>query len=78
MSGAATADIDGDGRDEALLSMGSALYCLGAAEQEAGGEICWRVELPTQIGPPTVVQLEKDGPAAILVVGRDGNVYCLR
>lgn len=78
VSGAATADIDGDGRDEALLSMGNSLYCLGTAEQGNAGEVCWRVELPAQIGPPTVVQLEQDGPPAILVVGRDGYVYCLR
>lgn len=78
VSGAATADIDGDGRDEALLSMGKALYCLGAPEQGSTGNVCWKVELPAQIGPPTVAQLEQDGSASILVVGRDGYVYCLR
>jgi outer membrane protein assembly factor BamB len=78
VSGTAAADLDGDGRDEALISMGKALFCLAAPGKGSTGELRWRVELPAQIGPPTVVQLEKNGPVSILVVGSDGYVYCLR
>jgi hypothetical protein len=78
VSGTATADIDSDGRDEALFSMGNTLYCLGASESGDAGEVRWRVELPAQVGPPTIAQLEKDRAASILVVGRDGYVYCVR
>ncbi|MGE3638218.1 MAG: hypothetical protein AB7G28_06635 [Pirellulales bacterium] len=78
VSGAVTADIDSDGRDEALVSMGNTLYCFASQKSGHGGEIRWKVELPAQIGPPTVAQLEQEGSASILVVGRDGYVYCLR
>jgi outer membrane protein assembly factor BamB len=78
VTGAVTADVDSDGQDEALVSLRNSLVCLAASDQGATGELRWRVELPAQIGPPTVVQLERGGPASILVVGRDGYVYCLR
>lgn len=78
VSGTATADINSDGRDEALMSMGDTLYCLASSEKGDSGEIRWHVKLPAQIGPPTIVQLEKDAPASVLVIGRDGYVYCIR
>jgi hypothetical protein len=77
VSGAVAADIDSDGRDEALVTINSTLYCL-ATSQNGDGEILWRITLPAEIGPPAVVQLEKDGPVSVLVVGNDGYVYCLK
>lgn len=78
VGGAITADIDGDGRDEALITMQNIVYCLGTSQANSGGEIRWSKEFPTQLGPPTIVQLEKQGDPSILVVSQDGNVYCVR
>jgi hypothetical protein len=78
--GTASADLDGDGRDEALVCIDKTLFCLGSSTDGSKGEIRWKVELPVLIGPPTIVTLDKanDGQVSILVVGNDGYVYCLR
>ena len=74
----ASADLDSDGRDEALIVIDKTLLCLGIKGDDATGKVLWRVEFPAPIGPPTVVTLEKGGPVSILVVGNDGFVYCVR
>ncbi len=76
--GSASADIDSDGRDEALIVVDRTLLCLGAKGEDATGKVLWRVEFPSQIGPPTVATLDPDGRVSILVVGSDGYVYCVR
>jgi hypothetical protein len=76
--GTASADLDGDGRDEALVSIDKKLFCLGAPKEGSTGELRWQIEFPSQIGPPTVVTLDKSGTVSILVVGANGVVYCLR
>jgi len=78
VKGSASGDFDGDGRDEALIAVGRTLFCLGAPVAGSVGEIRWSVELPAEIGPPTVVSLDKASGISILVVGSDGYVYCLR
>jgi outer membrane protein assembly factor BamB len=79
VKGSASADVDGDGRDEALIAVGRTLFCLGApAAAGSEGEVRWSVELPAEVGPPTVVSLDKEGHLSILVVATDGYVYCLR
>jgi hypothetical protein len=78
VKGSASADFDGDGRDEALIVIGRTLFCIGAPVEGAVGEVRWRVDLPAEIGPPTVVSLDKDGRISILVIGSDGFVYCVR
>ena len=76
--GTASADLDGDGRDEALYSIDNILFCVGSSADGTKGEIRWKVELPQVIGPPTVVSLDKEGTMSILVVGGDGYVYCIK
>ena len=78
VQGTASADLDGDGRDEALIVIDKTLFCLGAPRTGSAGELRWQVKFPAQIGPPTVVTLDKEGTVSILVVGSDGYVYCLR
>jgi len=78
VAGAASADLDGDGRDEALFSLGRALVCIGASRAGTAGELRWRLEFPAPIGPPTIAALSADGRAAICVVGSDGYVYGVR
>lgn len=78
IKGSASADLDSDGRDEALISLNNTLYCLGSTRNGQAGEIRWQVDFPKQIGPPTVVTLDKDGSVSILVVSKDGYIYCVR
>ena len=76
--GTASADLDSDGRDEALVVIDNTLFCLGAPRAGSTGELRWKIKFPAPIGPPTVVTLDKEGTVSILVVGSDGYVYCLK
>lgn len=78
VKGSASADLDGDGKDEALVVIDRTLYCLGGPRKGREGEIRWRVELPARVGPPTVVTLTRNGSPCVLVTGSDGYVYCVR
>jgi outer membrane protein assembly factor BamB len=76
----ASADINGDGRSEMLFTAGTRLYCVGTIVQNGkkAGAILWKCELPTQVGPPVIADVEGRGTASILLVGADGWVYCLQ
>ena len=75
--GPVSADLDGDGRDEALYAVGRRLYCIGVGEEAHGGRIKWQIGLPAEVGPPVIADVDGDGTAEILVVGHDGYVYCV-
>jgi hypothetical protein len=74
----ASADIDGDGRDELLLTAGSTLFCIASSPDGSGGTVRWQLDLHTTLGPPVIADTEGDGLASIVVVGADGTVTCLR
>jgi len=76
-AGTAAADINGDGRDEALFAIDDTLYCVGASEGGDQGELRWQVRLPAQVGPPSIADVDGGGKVAILLVGEDGYVYCV-
>jgi hypothetical protein len=76
--GTASADLDGDGRDEALVVAENTLYCLGTSKDGSKGEVRWKIKFPTTVGPPTVATLDNSGTVSILVAAADGFVYCLR
>lgn len=76
--GAASADVDGDGRDEALFVIDRTLYCLGASSTGDRGILLWQIELPARVGPPSIAQLDGEGQLTILLVGEDGYVYGVR
>jgi len=78
VKGSASADLDGDGRDEALVVLDKTLFCLGSSRDGSAGEIRWQVSFPEQVGPPTVVSLDKNGSVSILVISIDGFVYCVK
>jgi len=76
--GTASADLDGDGRDEALVVADNTLYCLGTSKEGSRGEVRWKIKFPASVGPPTVATLDDSGRVSVLVAGADGFVYCLR
>ncbi|MCC6442867.1 MAG: hypothetical protein IT210_05345 [Armatimonadetes bacterium] len=75
-TGSASADIDSDGRDEALFTSGHTLYCFGTRNRK--GKILWQLDLPAPVGPPAIADTEGRGEASILLSGGDGYVYCIR
>lgn len=76
-TGSASADLDGDGRDEALFSVDRTLYCLGTAPDGGAGQLRWQVQFTERIGPPSIADVHGSGQAAVLVAAADGNVYCI-
>jgi outer membrane protein assembly factor BamB len=75
----AVADIDGDGRDECIFTMGNTLYAVGAAKtlsaSTSAGAILWKLELPGIAGPVAIADADGNGVAQILVGCNDGHVY---
>jgi outer membrane protein assembly factor BamB len=77
-AGTASADINSDGRDEVLVTIGTVLYCLGVDDAGTQGKLLWKLDLPATIGPPTIADVTGTGAASILLQGADGDVYCVR
>jgi hypothetical protein len=74
--GTASADLNSDGRDEALVTINQTLCCFG--EDAAGkGSVLWKITLPATVGPPSIADVDNSGKASILLVGSDGYVYCV-
>jgi outer membrane protein assembly factor BamB len=77
-SGVASADINGDGRDEAIFVIGKTIFCVGDTGSGTGGEYLWQVELPVPVGPPSIAIVDGDKRLSILLLGEDGYVYCVQ
>jgi len=76
--GTASADINSDGRDEALFVIGSTLYCAGTPKPGEAGALLWKLDFPTSLGPPTIADADGDGLVEIILVGADGFVHGVR
>jgi len=74
----ASGDIDSDGRDEALFVIGKTLYCLGTDKEGKQGVVKWKLDLPVTVGPPVIADVDGSGLASIVLIGSDGNVYCVK
>ncbi|MCE5237451.1 hypothetical protein LLH23_03055 [bacterium] len=77
-AGSASGDLNSDGRDEALFTIGSTLLCLGTVAGGASGAVLWPLDLPGPVGPPAIADLEGRGQASVLLLGRDRYIYCVR
>jgi outer membrane protein assembly factor BamB len=71
----ATADIDGDGRDECIFTMGNTVYAVGAQEDGQSGKIEWTLSMPGNLSPVAIADVKGDGVAQIVVSCADGTVY---
>jgi len=74
-TGAVSADLDGDGRDEFLFVAGKRLVAVEGADD--AGRILWQVELTGRPGGPCFADLDGDGLGEIVVICEDGDVCCL-
>lgn len=77
MDECASADLDGDGRDEAIFAGGNSLYRIVAAPDGASGEFRWKVGLPAKAGPPAIVDFDGSRTASIMLAAADAYVYCI-
>jgi outer membrane protein assembly factor BamB len=50
--GPASADLNGDGRGEAVFVIGQQLVCLGAGRTPVEGSVLWRLPLPSPLALP--------------------------
>ena len=71
----ATADVDGDGREECLFTIGQTLYAVGAAADGRSGKVEWTLDLPGHLSAVTVADVTGDGTLQIVVSCADGVVY---
>lgn len=71
-AGCASGELMGSGRDVAVFSVGTKLYCVGQ------GRVLWQLGLPAWLGPPSIADVDGTGRAAIVVSGADGWVYVVR
>ena len=71
----ATADIDGDGKDECVFTIGDTIYAVGAAADGRSGKIAWTRVMPGHLSAATVADVVGDGHAQIVVSCSDGSIY---
>ena len=77
-AGSAAADLNGDGRDEAVFAVGKTLFCVGCPSAAGKGALLWSIVLPDNLGPPAIADADGSGHASILVGGTNGVLYCIR
>ncbi|MGE5532276.1 MAG: FG-GAP repeat domain-containing protein [Bacteroidota bacterium] len=73
LSDAVCADINGDGRDEAIFGSGNDLLALN----EVGGNpnIVWSLPLKANLGPAAIADIDEDGKAEIVVMDKNGMLH---
>jgi len=76
----AVADIDSDGCDECVLSIGNTIFAVGQVKATAPsvdptGEIQWTLDLPANAGPAAFADVDGSGTGQLVVVAGDGYVY---
>jgi hypothetical protein len=78
VTGGLSADIDSDGKDEAVFAIGPTLVCLACEPGAQGGFVRWKLDFPCDVGPPSFVDLEGSGKGTLLIVGSNGKLYGVR
>ena len=76
--GAASADLDADGRDEAVFVSGNTLYAVGRRTDTAQGALLWKLDVLATPSPPALACLSAKDGLSILLTAVDGRVYCIR
>jgi hypothetical protein len=75
----ASADIDGDGRDEAIFAVGDTVYSVGDDGSGLHGRIEWTMMVKgTSFGNPVIADAIGDGNPEIILVDQTGLIYVLR
>lgn len=77
VSGAASADINSDGRDEALFSSGKTLYGLGVAGEDHRATVLWQLDFPVNISTPAIAATNSNA-AQIFVTSENGYLHVVR
>jgi hypothetical protein len=69
-----TADIDGDGRDEAVFAIWNQLFAVGSNSAGTAGQVEWSMNFASNLGMPIIADATGSGSAQILVVSDDGRL----
>lgn len=81
VNSAVSADINGNGRDEAVFVLGRTLYAVGIVDGDQSGSVLWTLDIKTKVSSPVIANVDGkgiDGTLSILVMGADGYVYCVK
>jgi hypothetical protein len=78
VTGSLSADLDSDGKDEAVFVVGSKLVCLSNEPNGPGGKIRWELQFPCDLGPPSYADLGGKKGATLLMAGSNGILYAVR
>ena len=76
--GAASVDLDADGRDEAVFVSGNTVYAVGRRADSPQGALLWKLDIPATPGPPGIACLSEKEGISVLLAAIDGRVYCVR
>jgi outer membrane protein assembly factor BamB len=71
----AVADLNGDGRDEAVFAIDSTLMAVG--EIAGRGAVLWKLDFPGKLGPVAIADVAGNDSPQMLVVCEDGFLYGL-
>ncbi len=71
----AMADLDGDGRYEAVFAIGPTLFAVGTDAAGTGGEIKWTMSFAGDVSSPIIADADGDGQIQIIVTCTDGYAY---
>jgi outer membrane protein assembly factor BamB len=71
----ATADVDGDGRDEFLFARGATLCAVNG--KSGTQNVVWQATLPSPPGNLVLADADGDRKVEILFIGADSTLYCL-
>ncbi|MDC0935958.1 FG-GAP-like repeat-containing protein [Pirellulales bacterium] len=72
-----SADIDGDGRDEIIVTSGNRLYVIGSDDQGSPGQIESTMLFSGTLGMPIVADADGDGWLEIIVVSDNGTISAI-
>jgi len=76
-SGSASADLNSDGRDEAVFTYGSKVYCIGSSEDGKSGKVLWSIDAGNIVGAPAIADIDGSGFVSIIVVDQGGTVHAI-
>lgn len=77
-AGCASGDLDGDGCDEAVFAIGTAVVCFGTVPGRDSGVVRWIVDLPAAVSAPAIADVDGSGQPAVLVTAADGYLYGIK
>jgi len=71
----AMADVNGDGRDECVFTVGKTVYAIATSEDGKSAKTAWTLDLPDRLSRVAIADADGSGMAQVVVMSADGYVY---